>query len=452
MKNSLKLILVTLPIILIGVAFVAFIIVNRPAPERNLLAERATAVRVIITNKQPVVPLATGYGIVRPTRTYEAIAQVGGTADYVNPAMQKGAILPAGSVLARVSQADYKLAIAQVKGNIRAAEAKLAEFSVSETNLSAALAIEKEALALKTSDLGRAETLFAGGSVSQAALDAARIAHLTQRQKVLSVQSSLALLPTQRAVQAEQIALSQVNLETAMLNLARTELTLPFDARVATTTVEVGQFVRAGQTIALLDGIEAAEVEAQVSAADLRLLMQSTDTEALDLTLDPKTMTQIMRELGLSAVVRLRLGQDILEWPATVDRISDTIDQKTGTLGIIVRIDTAYSGTQIGKRPPLTKGMFIEAVINGPAVKGFVVPRSALRDGKLMLADSADRLQMVTVTTRFVQDEIAVISEGLAPGARVVVSAPSPVIAGMLLNVTEDTKLMAKLATAGTPK
>ncbi|AVX06027.1 hypothetical protein MXMO3_03524 (plasmid) [Maritalea myrionectae] len=452
MRNGLKLIFVTLPIALIGIAFVAFIIVNRPAPERNILAERATPVRVILANKQTVAPSAIGYGIVEPARTYEAIAQVGGTAKYVNPALKNGAILPAGSVLLRVSQTDYKLAIAQVNGNIRAAEAKLNELSVSQSNLSAALAIEKEALALKTSDLNRAETLFGRGSMSQAALDAARITHLTQRQKVLSVESSLALLPTQRAVQEEQLALSQVNLKSAQLNLERTELTLPFDARVATKTVEVGQFVRAGQTIALFDGIEAAEVEAQVSVADLRLLLQSTKAGALELALDPTEMTQIMRELGLSAVVRLRLGQEILEWPAIVDRISDTIDQKTGTLGIIIRIDTAYLGSKIGKRPPLIKGMFVEAVVNGQSVEGFVVPRSALREGKLMLADSTDTLQMVTVTTRFVQGEIAVISSGLAPGDRVVVSAPSPAITGMRLNVTKDTKLMTQLAATGAKK
>ncbi len=52
--------------------------------------------------------------------------------------------------------------------------------------------------ALKAADLERTETLFAGGSVWQAKLETARAAHLAQRQKALSIEGALALLPTQR--------------------------------------------------------------------------------------------------------------------------------------------------------------------------------------------------------------------------------------------------------------
>ncbi len=51
---------------------------------------------MIIARTQTVTPSIVGFGLVNPARTYEAIAQVGGTVDYVNPALQKGAILPAG--------------------------------------------------------------------------------------------------------------------------------------------------------------------------------------------------------------------------------------------------------------------------------------------------------------------------------------------------------------------
>lgn len=452
MRNGLKLVFVTLPLLLIGVGFLVYVLANRPDPERKPLAERATAVRVIVAQKQVVTPQATGFGLVRPARTYEAIAQVGGTAEYVNPSLQKGAILPAGAVLLRLSPADFNLTISQARANTRAAEARLAELTVSEANLTSALAIEKEALALKASDLERAEALFAGGTASQSARDAAKAAHLAQRQKVLGVESSLALLPTQRAVQTEQIAVYQANLETATLNLARTELTLPFAARVASVSVEVGQFVRAGLTAALLDGIEAAEVEAQVSVADLRALLQSTRPDAQALAIDPSTMTEVLHGLGLSANVRLRLGENVLLWPATVDRISDTIDPKTGTLGVIVQVNTAYSSAEPGRRPPLTKGMFVEVTLNAPPISGLVVPRNALRDGQVLLADTDNRLKLAPVSPQLVQGEIALIAEGLEPGARVIVSVPSPIMAGMLLEVIEDTALMSRLAAMGQPE
>lgn len=449
MKNGLKLVFITLPLVAIGAGFLVYTVANSPPPERIELAERATPVRVITARTQSIIPRIIGFGLVNPARTYEAIAQVAGTVEYVNPALQKGAILPAGSVLMRLSPVDFNLAIAQANANIRAADARLAELTVSEANQTSALEIEKQALALKVADLERAETLLARGAIAQAVLDTARTGHLAQRQKVQALEGSLALLPTQRAVQVEQIAVYQTGLETAKLNLERTELTLPFAARVASSSVEIGQFVRVGQTAAVLDGIEAAEIEAQVPVAALRSLMQSTRISTDVLAIDPSMMTETIRRLGLSADVHLRLAQDVLSWSASVDRISDTIDQKTGTLGVIVRVNTAYTSAEPGKRPPLTKGMFVEVTLKADPVSGIIVPRSALRDGQLLVADESDRLQLVPVTFDLVQDGIALISDGIAEDARIVVSAPSPAMAGMLLNPIEDNALMARLAAEG---
>ncbi|MGR3344749.1 MAG: efflux RND transporter periplasmic adaptor subunit [Paracoccaceae bacterium] len=449
MKSGLRLLFITLPLVLLGAGFVAYVVANKPAPQQVALVERATPVRVIIAQQRPVSPQVIGFGLVRPARTHEAISQVGGVAVYVNPALQKGAILPADSLLLRLSPANFDLAIAQADANIRAATARLAEILVSESNLISSLEIEQKTLALKENSLERVEKLFDGGTASRATLDNAQAALLAQTQKVLSIENSLALMPTQRAVQSEQIAVYQANLATAALNLERTELTLPFAARVATVSVEVGQFVRSGTTAALLDGIEAAEVEAQVSPSAMRALMPAGRRGENAVPIDLFAMTDMLHALGLTATVRLRLGQDVVEWAATVDRISDTIDQKTGTIGVIVRVEDAYRLAEPGTRPPLTKGMFVEVTLNSPPIEGVVIPRGALRDGFVMLADDGDRLVLKPVAPLMVQGDIALIADGLKPGARVLVGAPSPAIAGMLLIVTQDSELMAQLAGAG---
>jgi RND family efflux transporter MFP subunit len=449
MRSGLKLLLITLPLTLTGVGFLAFTVANKAPPTRTELAERTTAVRVITASPVEITPQISGFGLVKPARTYEAIAQVGGTADYVNPALQKGAILPAGTVLLRLSPTDFNLAIAQATANIRAAEARLAEMTVSAANLSAALEIERETLALKTRDLERAERLFKSGSVAQTTRDNARAAQLAQRQKVQNVESSRALLPTQRAVQSEQIAVYQANLDTAKLNLARTELTLPFAARVASVALEVGQFVRAGATTAQFDGVDAAEVEAQVSVADLRDLLQLSLPKNAPAIVDPAAMNDALRSLGLSASVSLRLGDEQIVWQGRVDRISDTIDPKTGTLGVIVRVDNAYTSAEPGARPPLTKGMFVEVNLQAPPLVGLVLPRNAVQNGRVLLVDGDNRLRVGQVSTLLVQDDITMIASGLEEGARVVVSAISPVIDGMLLETTEDMALTARLANMG---
>jgi RND family efflux transporter MFP subunit len=237
----------------------------------------------------------------------------------------------------------------------------------------------------------------------------------------------------------------QASLASAELNLARSEIRLPFVARVALATVEQGQFVKAGQTIASFDGIAAADVEAQVSVADLSRLLGDARAQAGLLAFDPESMSSVLKELGIEATVRLQLGEQVAEWPATLDRISNVIDPKSGTFGVIVRVENSYGGQG---RPPLTKGMFVEVELTAPPTTGVVIPRAALDQGRVLLADSENRLVVQPVQPTLVQGDIVLINEGLPAGSRVVVSTPRPVIPSMLLEITRDEALMQSLAGA----
>ncbi len=477
MKTALRLLLITVPLAALGAAFLAYVITNRPEPVRIDIAELATPVRVIQTVPADLPTRVTAYGLVRPTRVLEAIAQVGGTAEWVDPALKSGAILPAGRVFLRLSQSDYALAVAQAQANIRATKAKLAELNVSEQNQIASLDLERKLLDIRKADQERTAKLVERGAASTTALDQARAAWLAQRQKVLNLENGLALLPTQRQVLIEQIAVYETTLKTARLNLERTDLSLPFTGRVAKVAVETGQFVRQGQVVAVFDGIGSAEVEARVSLSEMAALTRpAADGAARDAAaqpqgddqartqadaaahgdlLDPLLLERRLKDLGLRAELRLNVGGQVLRWPGRVDRLSDAIDQKTGTLGVIVRVDDAYSSATPGAKPPLTKGMFVEVALTGPENRGIIVPRSALRDGKVMVADDEDRLRLVPVRAARVQDDVALIAAGLEPGVRVVVSDLSPRVPGQLLTPMRDEDLEARLAAqaaAGQPE
>jgi len=117
-----------------------------------------------------------------------------------------------------------------------------------------------------------------------------------------------------------------------------------------------------------------------------------------------------------------------------------------------VRVEGAYSSARPGKRPPLTKGMFVQVVLSAKPVAGIVIPRSALRDGQVLIAGDDNRLSLQPVTALLTQDTIALIAEGLEPGQRVIVSDLSPVMPGMLLQVTQDDALMDRLIGEGQPQ
>ena len=400
----------------IGIAVLVFMVSGRSGPERKPPTERARAVRVITAEPVRLVPRVTGFGSVYPGTVWNATAQVGGEVVYVHPDLKKGAILPADTEIVRISPADFSLAIRQAEANIRSAEAKLAELKVTETNTADLLAIEKRGLALRKSELQRKQNLFKRGTVARSAFELEQRETLTQRKKVQDLENSLRLLPTQRAVQQEQIAVYRTQLESAKLDLARTRISLPFDAKIAAVNVEAKQFVQPGGALATADSLDIAEVEAQMPIAQFRAMVNASVPGGLPTGFTPQSFSRIIESFGFTAIVRLRAGNDIVEWPARFARISDTIDPKTRTIGAIVAVDGAYAKATPGRRPPLTKGMFVEIEIRTrPRESVIVVPRASLHGGNVYVVDSENRLEIRPVTIGLLQGDLAVIDKGVDP-------------------------------------
>ncbi len=420
---------------------IAYFVINKQPPKQAPIEERSTHVRIIVLEPGSVKPTVTGFGVVRPAKTWNGISQVGGKVIYVHPDFQKGANLEAGTVVVRLSPSDYNLAIAQAEANIRSSEARVAELAVNEENTRRSLEIEEEALKLKNNDLERKKTLLKKGSATQASVEIAQSGMLAQRQKVQGMKNSLMLMPTQRAVLEEQIAVYKSNLETAKLNLERTNIKLPFAARVAEIKTEIGQYMVPGQSIGLFDGIENAEINTQIPIRQFGHLVGASGDGSV-VKAAPGALGEVLKRFGLTASVRLNLGDESVYWKGTVSRISDTIDPKTRTVGVIVTVPNAYQDLQPGKRPPLAKGMFVEvAISNRTRNDALIVPRSALHGGKIYLVNKDKRLEVRDVTVDFVQDDIAVIGKGLAAGDQVVVSALNPAIPNMLFKLTRDEAL-----------
>ena len=142
----------------------------------------------------------------------------------------------------------------------------------------------------------------------------------------------------------------------------------------------------------------------------------------------------------------MRLDERIIQWEARFSRMSDTIDPNTRTLGLIASVDNNYGQTVPGQRPPLVKGMFVEVELRArPIDNVIVVPRFVIVGNRVFVADADNRLMTRDVKVGLQQGELAVITEGLNAGDRVIVSDIAPAIDGMLLKIVEDTELTARL-------
>jgi membrane fusion protein, multidrug efflux system len=440
--------LLLLPPLALGALALVWLVISREAPERHPPEEAAVPVRVIAAPELEVVPRAIGHGVVEPARVWEAVAEIGARVVEEHPSLAHGAVLAAGTLLLRLDAADIELQIMQAEAAIAVIDAQLRELEQREASTRTSLAIEERALALAERELERQRELLARGTVSQAVVDREERQMVAQLQAVQSQNTQLALLPIEREVLEAQRQQSVATLAAARLDLARTELRLPFDARIAEVNVRRDQFASRGQVLVVADGIERAEVNAQLPMDRLRRLM-GADREPITIT--PEAVARRVEALGLEAVVRLHAGEVVIEWTGRVARMSETVDPQTRTMGVIVEVDYPYRDVIPGETAPLVKSMFVEVELRGrPTAPRVVIPRAALRAGRVHVVGEDERLEIRPIEVAFLQGEVVVVAAGLEAGERVVVSDLVPAIQGMRLRAIEDDALLGRLVREAT--
>ncbi len=440
----LKLLLI--PPLVLGAVALGWLVVSRDAPERHPPEERAVAVRVVEVPEIAVVPRATGHGVVEPSRVWQGVAEIGARVVEEHPQLSRGALLPADSLLLRLDTTDVELRIAEAEAAKSVLEAQISELERREANTRDSLAIEEQALELAEAELGRQRELLERGTVPQSIVEREERQTVAQRQSVQNLQNQLTLIPAERAVLQAQMQQREADLATARRDLDRSELRLPFDARIAQVNIRRDQAASQGQVLVEADAMERVEVNAQIAMDHMRRLIPR-DLELSPFSPDaPAAMAERFEAVGLEAVVRLRAGDLSVEWPGRVARISEIVDPNTRTVGIIVEVDRPYDLVVPGEVPPLVKSMFVEVKLSGPAKAPLpVVPRSAVRAGRVHVVGDDGRLKIRPVEVAFVQGEITVLASGLTSGERVVVSDLVPAIEGMRLIPTHDDNLLARI-------
>jgi RND family efflux transporter MFP subunit len=403
---------------------------SRQPPVKAQPSEPTRTVRVIEAPLLDLVPVAEGYGPVQPAKVWAAVSQVAGRVVEIHPKLRDGEILAKDTELLRIDPVDYELALAQ-------SEAELAELEVKEQNARASLEIEKRNLELARQELERNRKLVQQGTTSKSAADEAERAMLATRSAVQNLKNTLSLIPAQRS----QL---QAKADRSARDLEHTKIIAPFDMRVANLKVEADQYVVLGQNLFEGDAVERVEIEAQVAMSSLRRLFLGREAQKLGIA----RLNQLLPGMvGLDPVVRLDLGNYVAEWEAQFVRFDDTVDPQTRTIGVVVAVDKPFEKVKPGYRPPLSKGMFVQVVLRGKSqAPRVVIPRSAVRNGVVLIADDENRLRRRSVEVLFSQGEVSVISEGLEAGGRVVVSDLVPAVEGMLLQVKTDESLSAALA------
>jgi len=369
-------------ILLGGIGLAAALLLTGPQLNSKPSEILAPLVRVMTIEMQTVELSALTHGTVAPRTESELIPEVAGRVTHVNPNLVSGGFFRAGEELLRIEPLDYELALEQARAGLARTESDV-------TNA--------------RKDANRQDDLVKRQLTSAAQQDEAsnrlRIAEATLRQ-------------------------AKAQLSRAERDLMRTRILAPYDGRVRSEKVDIGQFVNRGNSVATIYATDYAEV---------RLPIHDEELAFLDLPLGGNHAPA-----GTNAMVTVtaRFAGAEHQWQGKVVRTEGELDPKTRMINVVAQIDKPYEPSDT--RPPLAVGLFVDAEIHGKRVNNVVIiPRPALRaNSQVLIIDANNQLRYRDVQILRQVNEQIYLSAGLENGERLCISALDNALEGMTVRTS----------------
>lgn len=381
-----KIVSIIAPVALVAAGIGGYALMHwaKPEPEKRDQEPRALSVFVRTVERAEVALDVSTQGEVRAGTQVELISQVAGRIVAVSDEFIEGGVITSGAPLIEIEAIDFQLALAQ-------REARLAEAEVAVQTAVAMAGVARKQLS----------------NASQA--------------------SDLALKKPQVAEARARREAANADLQQARLNLARTKISLPFDGRLISTRVDVGQYVMPGITLGLAFSTDKVEV---------RLPLSDSQLASLGLPIGYVAGTEGGPAVRLSAIV----AGSRHTWKGRLARLDAAIDSSTRMVLGTVEVLAPYTLNRSEQGMPLAVGLYVDAEIEGRQVDdAYVIPRDALRAGnKVFVVSDAGKLEIREVIVAHSTATEAIVSSGLAVGEQVIVSSIRNAIPGMSLEALDS--------------
>ena len=383
-KKTLIKIVLPLLVILAGFGIMKFLIASRAEPKKEVRKDPGIIVEVAKAEKSDTEVNVYGTGMVEPAEEITISPQVNGRVVSVAPNLAVGGFFSRGALLFQIEDTDYRLALDRALS----AKAK-AEYDLATIESQARIARSEWDLINKDRDIPP---------------------------------NPLALYEPQLKNARASLASAVAAVAQAEIDLERTAVTAPFNSRVRSENIDRGQYVRAGNSVAVLSGTDIAEIPVPLSLDDIGWLRVPRSGEPGN---------------GAEASVSINIGGKRFEWKGRVVRSTGEVDQKTRMMQLVVAVKDPYGLKRENdpQHPALVVGTFVDVTIKGRVLKEvFVIPRKAIRDDSTVwIMDEEDKLQIKTVKPVRIEGEKVILAEGIHDGDFIVLSNVSGAANGMKL-------------------
>lgn len=319
---------------------------DRPAPSV------AVETRQLTTQSYDI--WVNSYGTAKALTETRLVSEVNGRVISVSANIRAGSRFSKGEVLAQLEDRDYRF----------------------EVDVAASAAAEAEVVYLQE----QAQAEFAAQEWNEKPKsEAAR-------------QLALRIPQVEAARSALQAAKSR--LEKAQLNLSRTSIIAPFDGKILTQMIDIGQVVTPSQAIAEIYSTDAIEV---------RLPIKIQDLEHLDLS------ERLGKAIGSEVVLESDMGSSTYRWQGQIVRTEGAFDPATRMLYIVAQVNDPFVSNE--ERPAMRVGQFVRAKVAGNTYNNvFVIPRRAVTQDFMISIAQEGQLQKRQITPLWTDSEAVVIA------------------------------------------
>jgi RND family efflux transporter MFP subunit len=391
----MKLVKILLPLVLLaaGIGGAWWLMETSPKSERKTSAPVTPLVEVMALQPQSYSVTIKSRGTVSPRTQSTLVAEISGKITEVADKLREGGFFEPDDLLVSIDPRNYESAVS-------IAQAELAQQKVS-------LNQEKARSRQADDDWQRL------GTGSKA--------------------SDLVLRKPQMASSRAAVSAADAQLKQARTDLDRTKIAAPYAGRVLEKKVDVGQYVRSGEVLASIYAIDYVEVKLPLSASQLEQLQlpEHYRGEKPDNSANP-AVTLISRS-----------GSSEQQWQGQIVRSTAAIDTRSRQQFVVAQVDDPYARNENG-RPPLKMGSFVEAQISGKTFTNvFVIPRSALHEGRDILLAVDGKLKRQAVNIVWSQGNDIVVS-GLQAGAKLIITPPAYAVDGAAIMIKGSAESEAK--------
>jgi RND family efflux transporter MFP subunit len=210
-------------------------------------------------------------------------------------------------------------------------------------------------------------------------------------------------IPQLASAQA-RVKAAEAGLDKARHDLDRTRVRAPYPCLVKTKQADLGDYVTSGSPLAEVWRSDVFEV---------RLAVTLDQLSHIDLASEPEVR---LTASGAGAPA---------EWTGRLVRSEGVVDTAMRSLYLVARLDHPD--------PAPTPGLFVKALVRGRTLKSVAaVPRKALIDeSRVVVIDEAQTLRFRDVRIAWAEAEQVFVSDGLAAGDVVCLTAVGAVVEGM---------------------